>query len=239
MKKTNKMTRNLIVKRLLVISIFLTLAIVLVGAERLPISGSDLNIWGDILNDYLRVSHGVNGSIDTTTDAIFSNITVDKITDNTIFAQLSSPVDQNPQDTNPTVINYTVQDSINGITHSTTINSGEITIDVEGMYFVSPQPQVGKTSGSTAKEFDMFLQIDTGSGFVDENNSNVKLTVKDQDLTDVIISVFTIKLNVGDKIRIMQRVSDAGVGLGLKNTDPVSGTPRTPSIIFTMYRIGG
>ncbi len=88
----------------------------------------------------------------------------------------------------------------------------------------------------------MFWQIDRGSGFADEPNSNVKLVIKDADITDVAVSTFSIPLNVGDKIRMMQKVSTAGVGMGLKNTDPVVGPPtmpRTPSIILTMYRIGG
>ena len=88
----------------------------------------------------------------------------------------------------------------------------------------------------------MFLQVDRGSGFVDEDNSNITLTIKDSDITDVIASAITLQLQVGDKIRMMQVVSNAAVGMGLKNTDPVVGpptVPRTPSIIFLMIRVGG
>ena len=179
----------------------------------------------------------MRGNID-----VVGNITVDIVTDNTIFAQLSSSVTQNPTNTTPLVITYNTQDGINRINHSTSINPGEITIVVAGMYFVTPQPQVGKTSGATSVDFDMFLQVNRNGSFVDEPNSNVKLSIKDQDLTDVIVSAFTISLDTGDKIRMMQVTSDAGVGMGLKNIDPVIGPPsmpRTPSIIFTIYRIGG
>lgn len=164
------------------------------------------------------------------------------IINNTIYAQLNSSVDQIPASTNPQVITYNTQDAINGLTHSISVNPGEITIDTAGAYFVSPQPQVSKDSGGVKVDFDMFLQVDRGSGFVDEANSNIKLAIKDSDVTDVIVSAFTIILNVGDKIRMMQKTSATGVGMGLKNTDPVTGppsVPRTPSIIFTMYRIGG
>jgi len=160
----------------------------------------------------------------------------------TIYAQLSSSIDQEPTDTNPTVITYNIQDAIKGLTHSTTVNAGEITIDTAGIYFISPQPQVGKDSGGAKVGFDMFLQVDRGSGFVDEANSNIKLTIKDADITDVIISAFAVQLNAGDKFRMMQVVSNSGVGMGLKNTGPVVGPPtmpRTPAIIFTMHRIGG
>lgn len=161
--------------------------------------------------------------------------------DNTIYAQLSSSVDQLPADTNPVVITYNTQDAINGLTHSTTVNAGEITIDKAGIYFVSPQSQVGKDSGGVKVDFDMFLQVDRGSGFADEVNSNIKLSIKDSDVTDVVLSAFHIKLEKDDKIRMMQKTSNSGVGMGLKNTDPVTGPPsipRTPSIIFTMSKIG-
>jgi len=158
-----------------------------------------------------------------------------------IFAQLSSSVDQLPGVTTPVIITYNTQDDINGIGHSTTLNPGELEIlpGFGGTYFVSPQPQVGKDSGGVKVDFDMFLQVDRNGTFVNELNSNIKLTIKDSDITDVIVSALTIELNEGDKIRMMQRISNAGVGMGLKNTDATAEVPRTPSIIFTMYRIGG
>ena len=158
-----------------------------------------------------------------------------------IFAQLSSGVDQIPGDTNPTVVTYNTQGRIAGLTHSTSVNAGEVTIDTSGVYFVSHQPQVGKDSGATKTDFDMFWQIDRGGGFTDEPNSNSKLTIKDSDITDVIVSAFTVGLNAGDKIRMMQRVSSSTVGLGLKATPVEVGpptVPRTPSIILTIHRVG-
>ncbi len=47
------------------------------------------------------------------------------------------------------------------------------------------------------------------------------------------------ELEVGEKIRMMQKVSDASVGIGLKNSNATADIPRTPAIIFTMYRVGG
>jgi hypothetical protein len=193
------------------------------------VSGKNLQGSGVIVDDANNVT-GVN------------ELHASVIVDETIYAQLSSSVDQVPGDTDPTVITYNVQDAINGLIHSTTVNPGEITIDTAGVYFVSPQPQVGKDSGSVKTDFDLFLQVDRGSGFADEANSNIKLTIKDSDITDVVILSITIQLGVGDKIRMMQRVSNSAIGMGLKNTDAVvipPAVPRTPSIIFTMYRIGG
>ncbi len=190
----------------------------------------------NLVDGWVRITGNLNvtGNIETP-----GNLTVDVVKDNTIFAQLSSSVDQIPANVSSVPITYDLQDGINGINHSTSILPGEITINTAGMYFISPQPQVGKDMGATAEDFDMYLQVDRGAGFVNEPNSNIKLSIKDQDLTDVIILAFTISLDSGDKIRMMQKVSDAGVGMGLKNTNATAEVPRTPSIIFTMYRIGG
>lgn len=190
--------------------------------------GSDANI--DLLTNVLRIDGsvanlgnveffkkvGIGVTIPTEKLEVNGNVKGTTIIDTSIFAQLSSSVDQDPADTNPIVITYNTQDAISGLTHSTSVNPGEITIDTAGIYLVSPQPQVSKTSGSIATDFDMYLQVDRGSGFVDEPNSNIKLAIQDSDLTDVIVSAFTIQLNAGDKIRMMQRVSASNVGLGLK-----------------------
>jgi len=190
----------------------------------------------NLVNGWLRIT----GSLNVTGDVeVAGNITVDTVFDKTIFAQLSSSVDQIPTNTTPFVITYDTQDAISGLNHSTSTNPGEITITTTGTYFVSPQPQVAKDSGGVKVDFDMFLQVDRNGTFINEPNSNIRLTIKDSDITDVIVSAFTIELEVGEKIRMMQKVSDSGVGMGLKNTNATAEVPRTPSIIFTMYRVGG
>jgi len=158
------------------------------------------------------------------------------------FAQLSDSTTQNPGVTTPVSITLDTNDAIQGISHSTSVDPEEITVNKDGMYLVIVQPQVGKTSGAQAIEFDTFLQNDTGSGFVDVANSNIKLTLKDQDLTDVIVRICVLDLISGDKIRFMQRVSNSGVGIGLKATAAEVGpptVPATPSIIIAIVRIAG
>lgn len=160
-----------------------------------------------------------------------------------ILAQLSSSVDQIPGTTNPTAITFDTQDTIVGITHSTSVDPSEITIDTGGIYCVFPQPQVGKTSGASKLDFDMFIQVDRedGSGFVDEPRTTVRLVIKDFDITDVVPLAFCVSLNARDKIRIMQKVSSTTGGLGLKAAAAVVGPPTVPampSIIFMIHRVG-
>lgn len=194
------------------------------GVQVWSVTAQGANLIGD-----LNITGGAN---------LEGNLTVDTIFDNTIYAQLSSSVDQIPLTTDPEVITYNIQDEISGLNHSTSVNPGEITITTDGIYFVSPQPQVGKDLGGVKVDFDMFLQVNRNGTFLNENNSNIKLTIKDPDITDVIVLAFTIQLEAGEKIRMMQKASTSSVGMGLKNTNATSDVPRTPSIIFTMYRIG-
>lgn len=162
--------------------------------------------------------------------------------DGSHFAQLSDKNTQNPGVTTPVAITLDTNDAIQGITHSETVNPEEITVNKKGTYLVAVQPQVGKTSGASAVVFDSYVQKDTGGGFADMPNTNIKLTLKDQDLTDVIIRICVLALNSGDKIRLMQRASSSSVGLGLKATAAEVGpptVPATPSIIFSMVRLAG
>ena len=189
----------------------------------------------------LVVTLGFVTKSDASTGQIFT--TISRVaTDSAIFAQLSSNVNQEPTVTTPVVITYNVQDALEGMTHSISVNSGEVTVDIGGTYFVIVKPQAGKDSGGSAETFDMFVQLDTGSGFADLANSNIKLTIKDAGDDDVIVSGFTISLSAGNKIRFLQRVSSTSVGMGLKFTAAEVGPPTVPvtsSIVFTMFRAGG
>jgi len=171
------------------------------------------------------------------------NLTINRInTDSPIFAQLSSSVDQIPGTTNPTTITYNTQDEIAGITHSVSVNPGDITVDVAGTYFIMVQPQIGKNSGASKLDMTIFFQVDTGGGFTDLTNSAARLTIKDPDRQDVLIVGFTKKFSKGDKINAMQRVESTTGGLGLKVTAAEVGpptVPATPSVIFSMFRVGG
>lgn len=59
--------------KLSTIIFMLLISSILVSSARLPIVDSDLDNWGNILNDYLRINHDVNGSINTSTNAVFNS----------------------------------------------------------------------------------------------------------------------------------------------------------------------
>ena len=59
---------------------------------RLPIPGQDNNTWGDILNEYLLVSHGADGTIKS------SAVTSSHIRDNAVtFGKLSQSLQNDIQ----------------------------------------------------------------------------------------------------------------------------------------------
>lgn len=192
-----------------------------------------VGVQGGTVLEVTSISAGV-----ITTTVRYSSSTVGA----SIFAELSSDVDQIPGSTDPVVMTYNVQDSLEGLTHSVSVNSGEVTVITAGVYEIIGQPQIGKDSGGVALTFNMFIQIDTGSGFVDVVNTNVKHTVKDADITDVLLVDVVKRLDSGDKVRLMQRVSSTLGVLGMKATAAVVGPPSipaTPSVIFTMLKLAG
>lgn len=161
------------------------------------------------------------------------------VTRRSIFACLASGLDQLPLSTNPVSITFDIENAINGLDHSTSVSPEEIVIRIPGTYTVTAQGQVGKNSGGIKDDHDTFLQWDRqdGAGFVDVPNSNIITTIKDSEITFVGVVSLTDVLLATWKIRIMQRLSNAAVGLGLHTTPAVGGpptTPLTPSMILTV-----
>ena len=179
--------------------------------------------------------------VDASTGQIFAS--VNRInTDSPIFAQLVSALDQVPGTTNPTVITYDIQNDIAGLTHSVSVNAGEITIDIDGTYYYIIECQVSKGSGVVELQETIFTQIDTGSGFVDVSDSGTRQTIRDAGRQEVLVYADARRLEAGDKVRVMQRVSSTTGGLGLISTAAETGPPTIPatsSAKFSMLRIGG
>jgi len=96
--------------------------------------------------------------IDASTGQILATIHR-KIVDSPIFVQLSDTIDQKPTTTSPTVITFTTNDAIRGITHSTSTATEDIIITISGTYTVLAQPQVERTSGASPQTFHMWARV--------------------------------------------------------------------------------
>ena len=159
------------------------------------------------------------------------NITANSITFPKVYANLSNTADQTFASTGTGyAILFNSNDNLVGITHSTSVDTENITIVTSGVYSINAQPQV--TAGA-AGDFHMWLQVDTGGGFADVANSNVKLALAINN-EGVIPLTLTIPLDAGDIVRLMGSVSNTGVIL---DANAPGGEPVIPAIICSMHKI--
>lgn len=147
------------------------------------------------------------------------------------YADLSNTADQTFAGTGTGyAILFNTNDHIQGITHSTSVDTENITIITSGVYAVFAQPQV--TAGA-AGDFHMWLQVDTGGGFADIANSNVKLAMA-INTEEVIPLILTLPLEAGDKFRLMGSVTNTAIIL---DAEAPGGEPVIPAIILSMHKL--
>ena len=149
-------------------------------------------------------------------------------------AQLSHTKSIQPNDNKPVYVNMNSNDYINGgITHSSTRNAADVIINEKGTYLIVAAGQVGKTSGNTTCNVDLWLR--QNGEFV--ANSNTRASVNTVNDTIVLVSQAIMPLNQNDTINTIMSVSATGQGCGLINTAPPT-EPNIPAIIFSIVKIG-
>ncbi len=149
-------------------------------------------------------------------------------------AQLSHTVSIQPNVTRPIFVPMNSNDYINGgITHSDTRNPVDVIINQDGSYLIVAAGQVGKTSGSTTCNVDLWLS--QNGEYV--ANSNTRASVNAVNDTIVLVSQAIMPLKANDTINTVLSVSAANQGCGLINT-ALPSEPTIPAIIFTIVRIG-
>jgi hypothetical protein len=152
----------------------------------------------------------------------------------TSAAQLSHSVSIQPNVTKPVYVPMNSNDYINGgITHSDTRNPTDVIINQDGTYLIVAAGQVGKTSGTTTCNVDLWLS--QNSEYV--VNSNTRASVNTANDTIVLVSQAIMPLKANDTINTVMSVSAADQGCGLINIAPPS-APNIPAIIFSIVRIG-
>lgn len=139
-------------------------------------------------------------------------------------------------------VNFDMNDEVEGITHSESVDNEEITIDNEGVYNISVEPQYTRTVGGGTDVLNMYLQksTDGGTTFVNIVDSNIKVSISSSGQEAVTTLTQQPKLLAGDIIRIMVQVEDsdlkldAFVAFGVAPND----VPVTPSVICNIHWIG-
>lgn len=149
-------------------------------------------------------------------------------------AQLSHTKSIQPKNTKPVFVNMDSNDYLNaGITHSTSRNNADVIVNKEGTYLLVAAGQVGKTSGNTTCNVDLWLKQNTQM----VGNSNTRASVNTVNDTIVLVSQAVLPLKANDTINTMMSVSAVDQGCGLIDTAP-SSEPNIPAIIFSIVRIG-
>jgi len=152
----------------------------------------------------------------------------------TSAAQLSHSVSIQPNVTKPVYVPMNSNDYINGgITHSDTRNPADVIINQDGTYLIVAAGQVGKSSGTTTCNVDLWLS--QNSEYV--VNSNTRASINTANDTIVLVSQAIMPLKANDTINTVMSVSAADQGCGLINIAPPS-APNIPAIIFSIVRIG-
>jgi len=149
-------------------------------------------------------------------------------------AQLSHTVSIQPNVTKPIYVPMNANDYINaGITHSSTRNPDDVIVNQDGTYLIVAAGQVGKTSGSTTCNLDLWLS--QNGEYV--ANSNTRASVNAVNDTIVLVSQAIMPLKATDIINTVMSVSVSDQGCGLINT-ALPTEPNIPAIIFSIVRIG-
>ena len=149
-------------------------------------------------------------------------------------AQLSHTKSIQPKNTKPVFVNMDSNDYLNaGITHSTSRNNADVIVNKDGTYLIVAAGQVGKTSGSTTCNLDLWLS--QNGEYV--ANSNTRASVNAVNDTIVLVSQAIMPLKATDIINTVMSVSVSDQGCGLINT-ALPTEPNIPAIIFSIVRIG-
>ena len=165
---------------------------------------------------------------------LISPLAFAQVAEFTSAAQLSHTVSIQPNVTNPVYVPMNSNDYINGgITHSDTRNPEDVIINQDGSYLIVAAGQVGKTSGNTTCNFDLWLS--QNGEFV--ANSNTRASVNTANDTIVLVSQAIMPLKANDTINTVMSVSATNQGCGLINI-AAPGEPNIPAIIFSIVRIG-
>lgn len=133
----------------------------------------------------------------------------------------------------PVEVTFNIHQRGEYITHDPITNNSDIVIQYPGLYQVTVQPQVAKTSGGGIQHIHFY----TRTNDIDDPNSSIAMSVDKNSDTDVVILSSSNHYEAGDTINIMMTGSDTTVGLGIYS-DTHAGEPTIPSIILDVVRIG-
>ncbi len=146
-------------------------------------------------------------------------------------AQLTDSTDQAVATINtPQVILFDNVDVVNGFTHS----GGEVTV-VDEMPALSILLEAEVNNGSGANTMTLWMEIDTGAGFVGVANSAEEVVLSSNSEGVVVLQRLFANINVGDKFRCMMQ--GTSTNLNLNATAANGPIPAIPSVVLNVVKL--
>lgn len=126
-----------------------------------------------------------------------------------------------------------------GIIHSETTDNEAFEFPTAGIYQFSVEPQLTRVAGGGFDTMNVFMELDTGSGFNLIPNSNIKLETSSTGATRVASLTAAISIGAGDKVRYRCQVTDANFILEsfAASGVPPNDIPATPSVILNIAKV--
>ncbi|PHS02104.1 MAG: hypothetical protein COA78_21910 [Blastopirellula sp.] len=185
----------------------------------------------------IPIQMGHIGKVHATTGFVHVEI---RELERSIFGGFSHTLDQTFTANVSAAIQFNTNEELFGISHSETVNNDEFTFDNEGTYQATIEPQYTRTTGGGTDVLNIFMARDTGGGFANVTNSNVKLSVNAAGITTVSPLTVTFAVNTGDKVRFMAQVESSNLILDAFATSGIAPNdiPATPSVIMNLIRLG-
>ena len=134
----------------------------------------------------------------------------------------------------PQSITLDVIDESNGIL---ALPGGVFEFQQPGVYKMIIFPILTKSIGVTISHF-LWVQRDTGSGFIDVPDSNSETVLLATETNDIKTITFaaTLRFQKGDKIRFMNSTTNNNLTL-ITKTPPAGNGPEIPSVILSIDKI--
>ena len=157
----------------------------------------------------------------------------------TVYGSYSHSSDQSYTANVSSSIAFDTNGEFLGIEHSTSVDNDQFTFPFAGTYQLAIEPQYTRVSGGGTDVLNIFIAHDTGSGFTNINESNIKLAVNSADVTSVSSLTHTLAIESGEKVMFMAQSESSTLIL---DSFPASGVdpndiPSTPSAILNIIKV--
>lgn len=148
------------------------------------------------------------------------------------YGQFSSTLTQRPISSAPAkVVLDTHQDTSGDDIVIDFVKDG-ILMNKTAEFLIISGAQVSKLGGDKPRWIDFWIRVNDR----DLANSNVRATIREHHMTDVVITQAVTRLKKGDTLNIMMAVEAPDEGVGIEAIKPPN-EPLIPSLILTVLQL--